>query len=148
MNYITVIFLAIVCFSSIAKDTQNLSMDINQFLSSGIPNKVPSFYVFDENMKPLLFESGNNWEAGVKRALNAKIQDKSVDNYAGAFNYVKDLIENIHSADDVKYTIVFVAFDESVGNCEPCKVAELSLNSLVQHEAGIRKVGIEIVNKP
>ena len=137
----TLILMTISFFVNAKTIDQVYEMDVNEFLSSGIVNKVPAVYLWSKEGKPKLFKSGNEATNAIRSNFQFPKEDHNLEN--SNFEILKSILVREECWNDKSKNLVFLKFDQSVGSCQACIDSEEEINSLDQNDFNIIEILIK-----
>lgn len=112
-----------------AQVDSQIDMDIKDFLNSAIPKTLPSVYMYDKQMHPLMLHEGKEGlETSVKNTLSTYQASPTVASHSKPLEEMSEILASHEVESTDRLTVVLVKFDKSIGDCAPCKVAEKGLD--------------------
>lgn len=134
MNKLVVLMLLVCSFivnASEKQTSQSINIHVKDFIGSPLANLTfPAIFVWDEKQKPMYFHAGkSNYESAITNIIEGN--KENIDDIA-AFEFIKNYIAKNQDWVSGDKVIVFTSFDKSVGDCQPCEVADTFIN---EHEA-------------
>lgn len=110
-----------------ASNINVVNIQVMEFLGSSMDQKLPALYAWDENGNPSFFHSGYGFDKAITELNNSAVPQEI---HKSSFDFIKGYLKNSGHWNTQKQMLVFAKFDESVGDCEPCKMAEKHLAQL------------------
>lgn len=113
--------------SSVFAKSSDISLNIRDYFNSGISKTLPAIYIWGTPKEATYSHSG----AGFNLDKVTLSKEESND----GFRFLEKLIKSEKKWSQESKTLVFVKFDKSVVNCEPCNITQDYLNSLPENKA-------------
>ncbi|MCY7297171.1 hypothetical protein [Alteromonas sp. a30] len=116
----------VLSFSAFAQNS-DIPLNIHDYFNSGISKTLPAIYIWDASKEATYSHSGAGFNID-NVALSKEKPNKG-------FSFLEKLVKSGKKWNQESKTLVFVKFDKSVVNCEPCNITQDYLNSLPENKA-------------